>query len=82
MYGVETQGDWGALWEGFIIETLCRRRFSILVIKIYPVVAEITMLNDCKALLRQRRRSYFMLALDFFRYDVLYGLINTLNKCT
>jgi len=47
----------------------------------HPVVAEITMLNDCKALLHQTRRLYFMMTLDFIEGEVLYGLIHTLNRC-
>ena len=48
---------------------------------INPVVAEITMLNDCKALFRQTRRSYFMMTLDFIEGEVLYELIHTLKRC-
>ena len=46
-----------------------------------PVVSEITMLNGCKALLRQTRRPYFMMTLDFVECEVLYGLIQPLNRC-
>jgi len=48
---------------------------------IYPVVAEITMVNDSKALLRQTRRSYFMRTLDFMEGEVLYELIHPLKRC-
>ncbi len=50
-------------------------------VNINPVVAEIIMLNDCKALFRQTRRSYFMMTLDFIEGEVLYELIHTLKRC-
>ncbi len=39
------------------------------------------MLNDCKALLLQAQRSYFMMTLDFIESKVLYGLIHPFKRC-
>ncbi len=38
------------------------------------------MLNDWKALLRQTRRSYFMMTPDFMEGEVFDGLIKTLKE--
>jgi len=48
---------------------------------INPVVAEITMLNYCKALLRQTRRPYLMITQNFTKCDVPCGVINTFKRC-
>ncbi len=38
------------------------------------------MLNDCKALFRQTRRSYVMMTIDSMEGEGFYGLIHTLNR--
>ena len=58
-----------------------RNSFGLNLRIIYSVVAEITMLNDCKALLRQAQRSYFMMTLYLIESEVLYGLIHPLKRC-